>query len=293
MRCCTSTNEIDTPTIRLIDKRDNKIYWAAKLLDGKCWMTQNLDFEINAATISKLTSEYTNLTVATGDPYTKDYSQDPTTNIITWSPGEAGYTYTVDQLSSWKDTNNTLIQSFDPGEWYWDNTTSVTSTCKYLSDDCAAFQQYAAFSTNEKHGHVGNYYSWTAAVASSDTSAIGTAFTNPQNSICPAGWRLPSMSADTVDGNEFRKINKLYNNGPDSSAGDTDAGLIASPLYFVRGGFVNASGQNLPGNDGRYWFSASYSNTWNAYSLYFSSTYSSPANNYNRFLGRSVRCVAQ
>ncbi len=29
---------------KLIDSRDNKIYWVAKLRDGNCWMTQNLDY---------------------------------------------------------------------------------------------------------------------------------------------------------------------------------------------------------------------------------------------------------
>lgn len=29
---------------QFLDTRDNKIYWAAKLKDGNCWMTQNLDY---------------------------------------------------------------------------------------------------------------------------------------------------------------------------------------------------------------------------------------------------------
>ena len=33
---------------QLIDIRDNKLYWVAKLQDGHCWMTQNLDFNISS-----------------------------------------------------------------------------------------------------------------------------------------------------------------------------------------------------------------------------------------------------
>lgn len=46
------TSEIcsDAPindTVRLIDRRDGKYYWVAKLADGNCWMTQNLDLDLS------------------------------------------------------------------------------------------------------------------------------------------------------------------------------------------------------------------------------------------------------
>lgn len=31
---------------QMMDKRDNKIYWVAKLADGNVWMTQNLDYDL-------------------------------------------------------------------------------------------------------------------------------------------------------------------------------------------------------------------------------------------------------
>ena len=34
---------------QLKDVRDNKYYWVTKLADGKCWMTQNLDLDLNAS----------------------------------------------------------------------------------------------------------------------------------------------------------------------------------------------------------------------------------------------------
>ena len=39
------------PTKQLIDLRDNKDYWVAKLADGNCWMTQNLALDLNEKTL--------------------------------------------------------------------------------------------------------------------------------------------------------------------------------------------------------------------------------------------------
>ena len=38
-------------TKQLIDLRDNKDYWVAKLADGNCWMTQNLALDLNEKTL--------------------------------------------------------------------------------------------------------------------------------------------------------------------------------------------------------------------------------------------------
>ncbi len=40
---CAATSENETK--QLIDTRDSKTYWVAKLKDGNCWMTQNLDYD--------------------------------------------------------------------------------------------------------------------------------------------------------------------------------------------------------------------------------------------------------
>ncbi len=51
------------PTKQLIDTRDGKEYWVAKLADGNCWMTQNLALTFGAGTgeVAKLTSDDTDL----------------------------------------------------------------------------------------------------------------------------------------------------------------------------------------------------------------------------------------
>ncbi len=54
---CAISNEGDTK--RLIDKRAGKYYWVAKLADGNCWMTQNLDLDLSTGTT--LTPDNTNI----------------------------------------------------------------------------------------------------------------------------------------------------------------------------------------------------------------------------------------
>ena len=63
-----SNVDIEESELQLIDVRDNKIYWAAKLKDGNCWMTQSLDIaggtEITAQ-LSDIPANYT-LSIANG-----------------------------------------------------------------------------------------------------------------------------------------------------------------------------------------------------------------------------------
>ncbi len=44
---------------RLIDTRDNKVYWVAKLKDGLCWMTQNLDYDGGGTKVTNLNGHFT------------------------------------------------------------------------------------------------------------------------------------------------------------------------------------------------------------------------------------------
>ena len=124
---CASATEGDTK--QLIDQRDNKKYWVAKLPDGNCWMTQNLDLDLS--TSKTLTPDNTNIpsnwtpktsTTTTISGYNSDtgksynpgdkyyegsYSaSDPTTmhyhvgNYYQWSAATAGYTGTSQSTQS-------------------------------------------------------------------------------------------------------------------------------------------------------------------------------------------------
>ena len=298
---CESTSLVDEQnTLQLVDIRDNKLYWVTKLRDGHCWMTQNLGLDLSPATT--LTSNDTDLNDnSMAGAYSKDYSYDTTNNVISWTPQNTTKHSATGAGTNWANSDN-VAYSLDPGEWYWDGDDS-TPNCNYLnaSAGCTHFTQDR---TNaNRHLSAGNYYNWSAAIASDDSSSLtnstyGNASSdphatdrNPQNSICPKGWRLPTISyqGNIVNStSEFARVNGLYNDGITNNGKK----LIASPLWFVRSGYVNYGNLDFPGSEAHYWSSTVSSSNY-AYYLSFMATYVSPANLYNRSFGRSVRCVAR
>ncbi|MBR3386440.1 hypothetical protein IKG68_02640 [Candidatus Saccharibacteria bacterium] len=272
-----------TPQAQLIDIRDNKVYWVAKLMDGKCWMTQNLDFDITGP----LDSTTTNLTVAGVAPYTTDYTKDETTGKITWTPSATTISAPViNQSFTWNNNNNNPV-SLDLGDWYYRSD-------YYNSDDCGEYgcnfhtgsagdHFLQTPGTNGTHSHVGNYYNWSAAVASSNTNGYNSG--NATNSLCPANWNLPANGM-------YGALNTLYNNGleGEQTGGNADKNLLAAPLYFVRAGIVWSSALHYAGYFGLYWSSTVYSSS-NARYLSFHSSSVSPADGSGRSNGGSLRCV--
>ena len=259
-------NDLDEEeSVQAIDIRDGKIYWVTKLKDGNIWMTQNLDFDISTNTT--LNSQTTDLNVSYSssigqyEEYNNGYAKNNGT--IYWTPANTATTinFTGTTVTNWINSNT---------EPYSANKTDSTET-GYTS--------------------LGNYYNWTAAIASNNSSSLTQSTLNdisknPQNSICPKGWRLPTVSS-VADKDEFRKLNNAYNNGSISS----DASLITSPLWFVRSGNVNSI--NLFSFGARGDYSSSTVNSSLTYTLRFSNDSVNPANNSGKDLGFSVRCVAR
>ena len=264
---CTATTVGAEKQLR--DTRDNKTYWVAKLADGKCWMTQNLDLDLS--TSKALTPS----------------DSDVTSN---WTPVRGtidASAVTNNSISGWADDYNTPY-SVDPGNWYWNALPFYSSTDNNFLDGSGGtkFRKNIPYANNGEHGHVGNYYNWSATVAMNSTSGYGYN-NNPQTSICPKGWRLPTITTEGST-NEFGRLNQLYNSGSTS----TSQNLEAAPLYFVRSGYVLSSQQYSAGNNGNYW-SSSVDSSSGAYDLYFSSSYVNPTNDLSRYDGFSVRCVAR
>ena len=85
-------------TKQLIDWRDKKTYWVAKLADGNCWMTQNLDLDLTS-----------------GEPLTSELSDISSS----WNPGATTFT-SANQGS----TSYTAVQSWDLGQAVWKTPTS-------------------------------------------------------------------------------------------------------------------------------------------------------------------------
>ena len=159
------------------------------------------------------------------------------TNITSnWTPSTSTTTTTISGYNS--DTG----KSYNPGDQYYEGTGS-------------------------EHYHVGNYYQWSAATA----GYTGTS--ESQQSICPAGWKLPNRT-------EFQDI---INFGLSSS------NFMNAPYYLLRGGRLAVSSLYGAGVDGHYWSSTLYDFS-NAYLLVFSSS-NVYTNIYDRGYGLSVRCM--
>lgn len=273
---------------RLIDSRDNNTYYISKLQDGNVWMTQNLDY--NIMTSRPLTSSDSDIsaTTCTGttcstEPYTTaaGYTSDGTT--VTWTPSNT----TVTSLTAANFPNDSAAynqpHSYDPGDYYQTGTYFTSDTCDYRTGNCTNFST-TPFSGNGTHGHVGNYYNWTAAVASNDTSQVSS--NTMANSVCPKGWRLPANG-------EYGELNSIYNqNRTGSDLTDGDSGLLATPLYFVRAGGIGGGSLGNPGHSGGYWSSTLASSAL-AYYLRFNSGDVRPALGDYRYFGLSLRCVVR
>ncbi len=316
--------------MQVIDTRDNKIYWITKLHDEHCWMTQNLDLDLETTptSVAALTSNNTDLNQFGSNGYTTDYgyscsNPSTTTNctadgeVITWKPTNTTRNYATSTGTAWSD-NYDVAYSMDTGDWYYaghNGTTLLPSVAtNYLTitpdangDIINSSNSNVYFSNNPSrvnggtHEHVGNYYNWSAAVASNSTSSYQNSTyaniaNNPQNSICPAGWRLPTITSASPtyssagSRNEFARLVYLYNNN--SYVTNSSAKLELAPLFFARGGYVLGGSLYYSGSYGHYWSSTVYSRS-GAYHLYFGATDVRPTYNSNCVSGFSVRCVAR
>ena len=286
---CAESAEGDTK--RLIDMRDGKMYWVAKLKDGNCWMTQNLDLDL---------SSFDAL-----NPADSDVSS-------TWSfSGDGGFWYIAAYEGS---TDDTAIQAWDLGEYvktsptattYCSNTTTDLSACTAQFTEVSGMTPYATAVNEGKlpadnvaidtegnydaHYLIGNYYSWPAATAGSGNN-VGRFGGYAADSICPAGWRLPNSGGSNTGNGSFYNLLSYY--GLTSSHTSGNNNIDTSPLYFVRSGYVHPSLYlSGAGSTSGYW--SRYASATFAYELYFDLSEFEPSRIAERRFGFSVRCVAK
>ena len=252
----------------LKDSRDEKEYYVTRLEDGNVWMTQNLDLDLDPT--NPLTSDSTDLIDdSLSGAYVDGYSYDVDTGIITWAPERKTISFQNITATGWINSSS---------EPYSANKTDSIKT---------------------GHASLGNHYNWTAAIASNNSSSLkrdtlSDISKNPKNSICPKGWRLPTVSNEDANmpgsTNEFARLNFIYNNDQIN----TDAGLINAPIYLVRGGNISISNEGtLTMGYGFYWYSTAKDSV-DAYFLRFQANSVSIANyGINRKQGVSVRCLAR
>ena len=279
---------------QLKDNRDWKTYYVAKMKDGRVWMTQNLDLDLETTptNVAALTHDNTDLGWTTLDA------------TATWTPSTA----TAITAADYGSNTNTAPASFDYGEIYRYVDTAGTTTSYSTTAACETAHNDGTC----PHYHVGNYYNWTAAIASNDSSANISNYTTAPNSICPAGWRLPNSKTSTTstDLGYYSEINYTWINeglaknyvlsgtatfNPDSTTGWTN--IRNAPMYVMAAGYKSGtSSVSGLGTYSYYWTNTAYNSTTayapyisssGLYPAYYSSTYSA------RGRGLSVRCVAR
>ena len=241
-------------SLQVVDKRDDKVYWAIKDSSGNFWMTQNLDHNI-VTTNNFYTSANTDIP-ASASPFTMNTATYAATNT-TWN------------------LSTGAPESYDPGDLCWNGNLNT-----HFDGTLAAMTIPCTDSNANKHYSIGNYYNWTAAVAMNDSSSYTTNRQDTNQSICPAGWRLPTYSG-----------NKSYQNLVIGRIAGTAGKIQNSPVYFAYGGYWRG-GVRLVGSFSTYWSSVVYNNN-SSYGLFFNAngllyqTYDS------RYDGYSVRCVSR
>lgn len=253
-------DELPNPgdTFQAVDRRDGKTYWVARLADGNIWMVQNLDLDLSSE--KQLTSEDTDLNNTTDAAYQNGYTTD--SGIIYWKP----INNTVTNINDWI-SSKVLPSSYDA------DLASPDSTIGYA----------------DGHGLVGNYYNWSAAIASNSGSSR-----DGLNSICPNGWRLPNVyDKDFGDIFLLYQITQSSNHTSPYINADSYYSLLSAPLWFVRGGSVYNTTIDQAGGTGYYWYGSSYSaNT--AWRMSFSSTAINAANSTgDKSNGFNIRCLAR
>ena len=157
-----TTDNTKVPRTTLKDQRDNKHYLISKLADGNCWMSQNLELDLDPST--PLTSTTTDLN--TKDSWVPNNKTQNTTGIV------------------WDQHGNDGARSYNPPntEDYYQNGITKSNQSSHPSDP------------NYEWERTGNYYNWIATTAGSGNASN----TNQrvEDSICPRGWKLPESQGE-------------------------------------------------------------------------------------------------
>lgn len=296
---CNRSEEHETK--QLIDTRDGKKYWVAKLKDGNCWMTQNLDLDLVGRTLTPYDSDVKTNWVSTTGPSTMiGYNNTDYHKAKYYDAGE--YVYTNPTTSKNCNAGLAGLGGGTCATDGWVNVNGMTASSDPNFGTSVINNVYNA------HYLAGNRYSWAAATVKSGNT-LTTNNTDATSSICPKGWTLPksgrySGGMPFNTNTTFAKLFESYGwrwNAYDESFkyyysnsinGGTSYDLRVAPFYFLHGGGVYNGSLLNAGNQGRYW-SSTASSVANAYGLYFGFTNVNPSNDTNRYFGDSVRCVAR
>ena len=302
----------------LTDTRDENVYTVARLADGLCWMTENLRLNSEHTTstediakaqgygssttygnfIGLADSEDANFNDTNPPVANTLYSTDGANNTININATYSSYPYT--RLPRYNNNNTNMAM----GATNSDGTTTLEDKYNYYDD-----------ATKDNHlrwyGY-GNYYNWPAAMASTtyyNTYSGTTGSDAAGTSLCPLGWHLPlgDISSGTLADGANDSANRVGSfsyldrrMGGTGQGGSTNSITSTTmstywrkfPNNFVYSGAWNVAQTYYRSTRGFYWSSSAIS-IHNTRSLFFDSSDLHPGtNNYTKYSGSSIRCVA-
>ena len=237
------TKNPNVPQRTLSDTRDSKTYVIAKLADGKCWMLQNLRIGTSAITLTPADSDVSaNFAIPA--------SAIQSSGNTSWTTANAVRIY---------NNNDTWIAPTSSGNNATINTTGTPPS---------------------QSQYIGNYYNWYTATAGTGTAAMASG--NTTSSICPKGWRLPTVKASTTSSTgDFQKLYNTY----------TDRSTFLTAMAIVFSGFRSGTTDRYVGSEALLSSSTAKDNLIMYHAtIKNSSNYTS---NSNKIYGFPIRCVAR
>ena len=252
----------------LTDSRDGNVYTVGRLVDGNCWMMENMRLNGDAILNSSNT----------------DHPAVASLNATTDSWCDNGNdTDCVDQ--SKVNTNNINIGGSNASGRPLLTINTLSAMDFTSGNDFLSSLQWYSY---------GNYYNYYAATAGTGTYA--TASGDATGSICPAGWSLPTGDV----GGQFGTLDVALGGTGLSDEQDNNAkGQEMSIKYrqypnnYIYSGYWNVFGARYRGFFGYYWSKTASVNS-GAYRLLLAEKMALPAGNHgDKFYGFAVRCITE
>lgn len=251
-------------TYQIKDNRDNETYCVSKLADGNLWMLDNLALDLTNSTVLNAMSESNTNASSTTLGYLKN------------GGGTTSDKYAITGVVNWTDS-----PTYASSRSFSDPLVNMASKDVIPTDATSTAGGYK----------IGSYYNYCAASAGSycygNGTSYGTSSGNATESICPAGWRMPTGNTS----GEFSALaNAIY--GSTSSTSDATAyANYRSALHLPLSGYFNNGSPYGQGSNGLWWSSTRINNN-TMYGLYANTPTIYPADSSNRSYGYSLRCVA-
>ena len=289
----------------LTDARDTNTYAIAKLVDGNCWMIENLRLD--------------------------NTNTDNSTGALAQGYGASATFGNFSGLANPEITNFT--GNTNANSLYYAGTQSGTATIDISDTSYATYRMPRynnintanratnpttnTFSSNTDGGmySYGNYYTWSATMASTVfytnpnyTDVEGKTSETAGTSLCPAGWRLPRGGNKTressnelwaliVDGinsgvkpANYDSSNAPYYTGSAEGTPMTNK-LKKFPYNFLLSGYFASSTSMNRGSFGSYWTTTSYGSN-SAYYLSINTSNVYPGvSDMAKYDGHTVRCI--